>query len=70
MKQNLKIQFSLLHDNTHLGYDYVETNLSADEIKEFNLLTFEQKFEFLKVYVPEGAEIEGWEHPVKEENEE
>ena len=30
---------------------------------------FDEMFEVLKIYVPEGAEIEGWEHPYGEEDE-
>ena len=27
----------------------------------------DELYEFLKIYVPEGAEVMGWEYPVKEE---
>tara|TARA_R110000787_G_scaffold131476_1_gene243426 strand:+ start:5290 stop:5490 length:201 start_codon:yes stop_codon:yes gene_type:complete len=45
--------------------DVPDSIIKQDENGHYGDLPFEfdEMFEVLKSYVPEGAEIEGWEHP-------
>ena len=45
--------------------DVPDSIIKKDENGEFD--SFPMMFNFLKIYLPEGAEVMGWEYPIEEE---
>ena len=58
----MKVQVDYSH---YVIVDVPDSIIEKDENGEFD--GFPLMFNFLKNYVPEGAEVMGWEYPVKEE---
>jgi len=58
----MKVRIDYSH---YVIVDVPDSIIKQDENGYFGDLPFEfeEMFEVLKAYVPEGAEIEGWEHP-------
>jgi len=66
----MKVRIDYSH---YVIVDVPDSIIKQEENGYFGDLPFEfdEMFEVLKAYVPEGAEIEGWEHPdLPEESEE
>jgi len=61
----VRIDYSHYDYSHYVIVDVPDSIIKQDENGYFGDLPFEfeEMFEVLKAYVPEGAEIEGWEHP-------